>query len=317
MRAMINKKYSDSPNLEMRSDFPQPSLEPGKVLVSVRSVSLNAADLIMMSGKPYPIRFMSGLFKPKNQVLGADIAGVVHSVAPDVNHLKPGDAVFGDLSSDGFGGMAEFVSVPANRLQTLPGGLSFEEAASLPMAGVTALKALRDKANVQPGQRVLIVGASGGVGTMALQIAAAMGAEVWAVCSTAKVEQVRNLGAVGTIDYKKEDFTESAYAFDAIIDLAAKEPWKKVKRALKPEGVYVPVAFSLSATLSTSFGGDKKRIKPLLSNPDVADLKVLSDYVENLQLKPVIHQTFPFEKANEAIQLLKDGRAFGKVVLSL
>ncbi|GGH64454.1 NAD(P)-dependent alcohol dehydrogenase [Phaeocystidibacter marisrubri] len=319
MRAFVNDTYSAVPKLQMSVNYPEPKLGEGHVRIAVRSTSLNAADLIMMSGKPLAVRTMSGLFGPKHKVLGADVAGVVVAMGPNVHHLKIGDAVFGDLSADGFGGLAEYVSAPAYRFIPVPRGLSFEEAASLPMAGVTALKALRDKANVKRGDRVLIIGASGGVGSLAVQLATAMGAEVWAVCSSKKRDSVQNLGAMKVIDYKAEDYTKSKVKYDAVIDMAAKVSWKQIKNILAPSGVYVPVAVSLSATFASLLGGSAKRnqIRPLLSSPSAADLYEISKYVESLQLRPVIHQTYPLERVNEAIRSLQKGEAFGKIVIAM
>ncbi|WP_147372994.1 NAD(P)-dependent alcohol dehydrogenase, partial [Calidithermus terrae] len=240
MKAMVYTRYGSPDVLELK-EVPKPVPKAGEVLVRVHATALNAADWRLLTGTPRLLRLMFGLFRPKHPVLGADVAGRVEAVGKDVKGFKPGDEVFGDLSGSGLGGLAEYVCAKEQALALKPPRLAFEEAAAVPMAAVTALQGLRDAGGIRPGQEVLINGASGGVGTFAVQIAKALGARVTAVCSSQKVDLARSLGADHVVDYAKEDFTKSGRSYDLILDVAAYRPFSEYRPALGPQGVYALV----------------------------------------------------------------------------
>ena len=239
MKAIVYTKYGP-PDVLHLEEVKKPALNEDKVLVKVHAASINAGDWHLLTADPFPQRLMGiGLFKPKNTILGADIAGCVEAVGRNVKQFQPGDAVFGDVFGLGSGSFAEYVSVPESALALKPSNVSFEEAAAVPVAAVTALQGLRDQGHIQPGQKVLINGASGGVGTFAVQIAKAFGAEVTAVCSTRNLEMARSIGADHVIDYTKEDFTQNGRQYDLILAVNGYQPLSAYKRALAPQGIYV------------------------------------------------------------------------------
>jgi NADPH:quinone reductase-like Zn-dependent oxidoreductase len=264
-----------------------------------------------------------GFLKPKYRILGADIAGTVEAVGATVELLKPGDEVYGDVSASGIGGFAEFVSVSQHTLAPKPSGLTFEEAAAVPLAAVTALQGVRDWGNVEKGQQVLIHGASGGVGTFAVQLAKALGAEVTGVCSTGKVEIVRSLGADHVIDYKKEDFSRSGKQYDLIYAANGDRSIWDYKRALKPKGVFVLSGgsmkqlyyFLLFGSIITKFGN--RRMLNYVAKPNREDLEFLSGLIDEGKLKPVMDRSYKLSEVPDAIRYVEDGHPRGKVTITM
>ena len=321
MKAVIYERYG-SPDVLRLTEIAQPVPGPGQVRVQIRAAGVNAADWHLLRADPFMARMATGLFKPKRPVLGADIAGVVESVGEGATRFKPGDAVYGDLSGCGFGGFAEYAAVPESVLSPMPSNLAFSEAAAIPMAAVTALQALRDKGGVGPGKHVLINGASGGVGTFALQIAKVLGAEVTAVCSTSKLEQARALGADHVVDYTREDFTRTGQTYDVIIAANGNRSLGDYKRALALGGVYVMVGGSTSQIMqAVIFGslrsGGGKKLTNLMAKPNAADLAVITSWIEAGHVKPIMDRTYPFEQTADAIRYVEEGHARGKVVVTL
>lgn len=323
MKAMVYTHYGPPDVLQLK-EVARPAVGDDDVLVKIQATGVNAADWHLLRADPFLVRLMGmGLFKPKNTILGADIAGRVEAVGKNARQFQPGDEVFGDIAGCGFGGFAEYVSVPESALAPKPANLSFVEAAAVPMAAVTALQGLRDKGQIQPGQKVLINGASGGVGTFAVQIAKAFGAEVTAVCSTAKVEQARSLGADHVIDYTREDFTQSGQRYDLILAVNGYHPISAYKRALTPEGVYVMVggtttqmfqALLLGPLMSMIAG---KKMGALVAKPDKEDLACVKELLEAGKVVPLIDRCYPLGETAEAIRYVEAGHARGKVIITM
>src|SRR5512139_1043329 len=265
MKAIVYTKYGPPDVLHLK-EVKKPALNDNQVLVKVHAASINASDWHLLTADPFPMRLMGvGLFKPKNTILGADIAGCVEAVGRNVKQFRPGDAVFGDIFGLGSGSFAEYVSVPESVLALKPSNVSFEEAAAVPVAAVTALQGLRDQGHIQPGHKVLINGASGGVGTFAVQIAKSFGAEVTAVCSTRNLEIARSIGADHVIDYTKEDFTQNGQRYDLILAVNGARAILDYRRALSRSGIYVALGGSMPQVLQAillgplvSRIGDKK-----------------------------------------------------------
>lgn len=322
MKAITYTQYG-SPDVLQFKEVPQPSPKEDEILIKVQAVSLNAADWHLMRADPFPVRFASGLFKPKNQILGADVAGKVEAVGKNVTQFKVGDAVFGDLSGCGFGGFAEYVCAPETVLALKPANLSFEEAAALPMASITALQGLRDIGRIKAGQKVLIYGASGGVGTFAVQIAKSFGAEVTAVCSTSKVDMARALGADHVIDYTREDFAQNGQRYDLILAANGNRPLADFEKALTSTGTYVLSGGALLqifqamllGPLRSKAGG--KSIKTFVAKPSQADLNTIKGLVEAGQVKPVIDKRYPLMETPGAMRYLEEGHAHGKIVVTI
>lgn len=321
MKAIIYNQYG-SPDVLQYKEAPQPSPKEDEVLIKVHAVSINAADLHLLRADPFPTRFAFGLFKPKIHILGADVAGQVEAIGKKVNQFKVGDEVYGDLSGVGFGGLAEYVCAPESVLAFKPANLTFEETAALPMASITALQGLRDIGNIQAGQKVLIYGASGGVGTFAVQIAKSFGAEVTAVCSTTKVEQARLLGADHVIDYTREDFAQITQRYDLIFTANGNRQLTDYERALTSTGTYVLSggAFSrlfqamLLGPIRSKAGG--KSIKTFVAKPNQADLDTMKALVESGMVKPVIDKRYPLRETPAAMRYLEEGHARGKIVIT-
>lgn len=321
MKAIIYTQYG-SPDVLQFVEAPQPTPKDNEVQIKIRAVSINAADLHLLRADPFPIRFAFGLFKPKIHILGADVAGQVEAIGKNVNQFKVGDEVYGDLSGVGFGGLAEYVCAPESALAFKPANLTFEETAALPMASITALQGLRDIGNIQAGQKVLIYGASGGVGTFAVQIAKSFGAEVTAVCSTTKVEQARSLGADYVIDYTREDFAQITQRYDLIFTANGNRQLADYERALTSTGTYVLSggAFSqlfqamLLGPIRSKAGG--KSIKTFVAKPNQADLDTMKALVESGKVKPVIDKRYPLRETPAAMRYLEEGHARGKIVIT-
>jgi NADPH:quinone reductase-like Zn-dependent oxidoreductase len=322
MKAIVNEKYGPPEVLQLK-EVEKPTPKENEVLVKVFAASANPADWHLIRGEPKIARLSFGLTKPKNPVPGIDIAGQVEAVGKNVKEFRPGDEVFGACGWGG--GFAEYVCVTENSLALKPANISFEEAASVFVAAITALQSLRDKGQVQAGQKVLIIGASGGVGTFALQIAKYFGAEVTGVCSTRNVELVRSIGADKVIDYTKEDFTKTTQKFDLIIDNVANRSVVNLKRALSDNGICVMVGYSsMSLMIQNTFlgplvsmFGNKKIISLGTAKPIKKDLELLKDLLEAGKIKPVIDRQYPLSEVPDAIRYIEEGHARGKVVITI
>ncbi|NOT99303.1 MAG: NAD(P)-dependent alcohol dehydrogenase [Sideroxydans sp.] len=323
MKAVVYKEYGSTDVLHLE-EVAMPIPADGEVRVKVQAASVNAADWRLMRADPFLARLYTGLFKPTRfQILGGDIAGRVEAVGKNVSQFKVGDEVFGEVSASGFGGFAEYKCARENELVLKPANLTFEEAAAVPLAALAALQGLRDKGQIQSGQKVLIYGASGGVGTFAVQIAKYYGAEVTAVCSTAKMELARSLGADHVLDYTQEDFTQSGARYDLILAANGDRSIFEYKRALNEGGIYVMVggkagqlfqALLLGPWLSM-FGS--KKMRAVTSKPNQEDLLFLKELIESGKLKPVIDRRFPLSEVADAVRYIEAGHATGKVVISV
>lgn len=322
MQAVVFTTYG-SPDVLQLQDVPRPDVGARDVLVGVHAAAVNAGDWHLVRGEPFAVRLMFGLRRPKNPRLGADVAGRVEAVGSDVSQFKPGDDVFGDLSGCGFGAFAECVSAPEHTLARKPSNVSFEEAAAVPSAALTALQGLRDVGQVQPGQKALINGASGGVGTFAVQIAKALGAEVTGVCSTRNVEMVRSIGADHVIDYKQADFTQSGQHYDLILDAAAYRPLAEIRRSLSPRGAYVLVGGSVARLLQVMVMGqvlskkDGQRFATFIKESNQANLEFVRQLLDDGKIQPVIDRQYPLPEVADAVRYVEDGHAKGKVVLTV
>ncbi len=322
MKAIVARSYG-SPDVLALQEVPKPAPGDDEVLIEVHAAALNAADWHMMRADPFPVRLMAGLFKPKFKIPGADVAGRVEAVGKNVTRFKPGDEVFGDLAGHAWGGFAEYVCAPENLLAPKPANLSFEEAAALPMAAVTALQALRDKGGIRAGQSVLINGASGGVGTFAVQIAKSFGAEVTAVCSSRNLELARSLGADHVIDYGGEDFTKSGRHYDLILATNGYHPISAYRRALGPHGVYVMTGGANKQMTEALFLGPwlslfgKQKLGNAMAKPNAKDLGVVKELVEAGKVKPAIDRRYPLAQVPEAMRYLEEGHARGKIVITI
>ena len=323
MKAIVYTEYGPSDVLNLE-EVQKPVPKDDEVLVKVHAASANAADWHLMRADPFLVRLMGfGLLKPKKGLLGADIAGRVEAVGGDVTQFQPGDEVFGDLSGSGFGAFAEYVCATVDALASKPANVSFEEAAAVPLAAVTALQGLRYKGHVRPGQKVLINGASGGVGTFAVQIAKTFGTEVTGVCSTSKMDMVRSIGADHVIDYTREDFTRIGQQYDRILAANGYHPISDYKRALSPEGTYVMTGGSGAQMLQAmtlgpimSITGSKK-LGYVSMKQNKEDLVSVKELLESGKITPVIDRTYPLSEIPEAIRYLEEGHAKGKVVITV
>lgn len=323
MQAVTFQQYG-SPDVLKVEEIHKPVPNADEVLIKVHAASVNAGDWHLLRGDPFLIRLGYGLSKPNVNILGADVAGRIEEVGTNVSQFNPGDEVFGDISVSGFGAFAEYVAVPASALVLKPANLTFEEVAAVPSAAVTALQGLRDHGEIQPGQKVLINGASGGVGTYAVQIAKAFGAEVTAVCSTRKVEMVRSIGADHVIDYTQEDFTQSGQRYDLILAVGGARSIFDYKQALAPNGIYVTVGGSSMKQLFQvmllgpwlSMRGSQK-MTSMMVKPNQQDLVFLKELLEAGNVVPVIDRTYSLSEVPDAIRYVEAGRAQGKIVVSV
>ena len=323
MKAMVRDRYGSADVLELR-DIDKPEIADDEVLVRVRAAGVDRGVWHVMTGLPYPIRLAGyGRRAPKTPVLGADVAGVVEAVGNDVTRFQPGDEVFGI----GKGAFAEYARAPENKLAPKPANLTFEQAAAVAISGLTALQGLRDHGRVEPGQKVLITGASGGVGTFAVQLAKAFGAEVTGVCSTTKVDMVRALGADRVIDYTREDFADGQRRYDVILDIGGNPSLSRLRRALAPKGTLVIVG---GETGGRWLGGYDRQLRALLlsrfvsqklatfiSRENYQDLIALKELIESGKITPVIDRTYPLTEAPQAIRYLEQGHARGKLVITI
>ena len=324
MKAVVYRKYG-APDVLQVEEVEKPAPEGDEVLVKVLAASANPLDWHIMRGKPFVVRLTMGLLKPKNRMLGADVAGVVEAVGGNVTQFQPGDAVFGDMSINELGAFAEYVCVSENAVVLKPDGITFEEAAAVPVAAITALQGLRDKGRVQPGQKVLINGASGGVGTYAVQLAKLFGAEVTGVCSARNREMVLSIGADRVIDYTREDFTKSERCYDLIIDNVGNRSVFDYKRALNPNGHCVIIGFTsmglllrhmlLGAAVSRKKGKRIGLMGTAQVNKD--DLLFIRGLLAEGKIASVIDRSYPLGEVSEAIRYLEEGHAKGKVVINV
>ncbi len=321
MRAIVQHRYGPPSVLET-SEVALPAPGRGEVLVRVGAASIHPGDYFVMSGQPYLVRLAFGLRRPRHGIPGMDLAGVVSAVGKDVTALRPGDDVFGWSTA---GALAEYVCVPAGNLATIPANVSVTQAATVATSAMTALQALRKIANVQPGQTVLITGASGGVGSFAVQIAKALGAEVTGVCSTRNIDMVRSLGADHVLDYAETDFTSAEQRYDVIFDnvealLAA------ARRALTPTGILIPnsgrggrwlgpIPRIIKARVLSMFS--RQHLRPFTSIGKRQDLLTLGDMLSTGQVTPVIDRTYPLDEAAEALRYVGAGHTRGKVVVAI
>jgi NADPH:quinone reductase-like Zn-dependent oxidoreductase len=323
VKAVVHDQYGSPEVLELR-DIPKPTLNDDDVLVRVRAASVNPPDWAGVHGVPYIVRLAFGLRRPKAPVRGTDLAGTVESVGKNVTRLRVGDEVFGR----GVGAFAEYAVAPEKHLVPKPANITFEQAAAVPMSGLTALQALRDSGGIRPGQKVLIVGAGGGIGTFAVQIAKSYGVHVTGVCSTSKQELVRSLGADHVIDYTRVDFTQGEERYDLILDNVLRHSLSALLRVLNRDGTLVPNGgqfykrwfastgvLLIKAPLLSLFV--PQRIRVCTERPGQKDLLALKALMESGKLSPVVGRTYPLDRTGDAISCFGEGHARGKVVITV
>jgi NADPH:quinone reductase-like Zn-dependent oxidoreductase len=319
MKAIVKDRYG-SPGVLRVEEIEKPAITEDGILVRVHATAINAHDWHMLRGKPYLARLSEGFRAPKERHLGLDVAGIAEEVGANVTDVKPGDAVFGSR----YGAFAEFVV--SRNMVPMPAGLTFEQAAAVPTAGLTALQGLRDHGALLAGHRVLIVGAGGGVGTFAVQIGRALGAEVTAVTSSRNLDLLRSIGADNVIDYTRDDFTRGMERYDLILDIGGTRRLSAMRRALAPTGRIVmvapqpgqwigPVARVVGGIITTRLGG--KPARAFLAQVNREDLLVLKELIEAGKVTPVIDRTYPFDQIPEAIRYVERGHARGKVVITV
>ena len=316
MKAFVYERYGPPERLRM-AEVDTPAAGAGQVLVKVLAASVNAADWHMLRGRPLFSRATLGLLRPKHRILGVDVAGRVEAVGSGVAGFQPGDEVYANLLDHGYGGFAEYVSVPLGVLSLKPASLSFEEAAAVPMAATTALQGLRHHGELQPGQQVLVNGATGGVGSFAVQLAKAAGAEVTAVTSTPNLDLARSLGADQVIDYTTTDFVNTGQRYDRILDTVGNRSVRDLRRALAPGGKAAVTGFtSVRRLLGVSLGGGKD-VAQVQAHVTAKDLELLSDLLEAGTLRPQIDRRYAFADLPAAIAYLEQGHAKAKVVVAM
>ncbi|MEV6525091.1 NAD(P)-dependent alcohol dehydrogenase [Longispora sp. NPDC051575] len=321
MRAAVQHRYGP-PSVLTSAEVGVPVPGRGEVLVRVGAASVHPGDYFVMTGEPYVLRLVFGLRRPRHGIPGMDLAGVVAAVGKDVTALRPGEKVFGWSTT---GALAEYARVPADHLVPVPANLSLGEVAAVPTSAMTALQAVRRIADVQPGQTVLVTGASGGVGSFAVQIAKAFGAEVTGVCGTRNVELVRSLGADHVVDYTRADFTRAGKRYDVILDNVEAQPLAAVRRALTPTGILIPNSgrggrwlgpLPRVVTARVRSGFTRQRLRPFTSTGKRQDLLTLADLLATGQVTPVIDRTYPLDEAAEALRYIGAGHTRGKVVVT-
>ena len=323
MKAIVYTQYGAPSDVLHFKEVERPTPSDNEVLIKVHAASINAAEWHLVRADPFLARFATGLLKPKNTIPGADVAGRVEAVGRSVKLFRPGDEVFGDLSACGWGAFAEYVCANENALALKPANMTFEQAAAVPLAAVTALQGLRDKGQIKAGQKVLINGASGGVGTFAVQIAKSFETEVTAVCSTRKVDMVRSLGADHVIDYTQEDFTANGQHYDLILAANGNRSIFEYKRALAPKGIYVMTGGSMAQLFQAMLLGPllsmagRQNMGNVRARPNQNDLAFLKELLEVGNVVPVIDRWYPLSETAEAIRYLEAGHARGKVVITV
>lgn len=322
MKAIIYEKYGPPQVLQLK-EVEKPTPKEDEVLIKVHATSVNWADWHNLRADPVLVRLAAGFLKPKKPILGFDVAGRVEAVGVNVKQFRPGDEVFGDIYPCGGGAFAEYVSVPETAVVLKPANLTFEQAAAVPVAALTALQGLRDHGQIKPGGKVLINGASGGVGTFAVQLAKSLGAEVSAVCSTRNMDMVRSLGADRVIDYTQEDFTQNGQRYDLIVDNVGNSTLYKrfYKRSLSPSGICVVIAGSFFLQLfrgpwMTMTGGNK--IGTFMTDgTKIEDLIFIKELLAAGEVVPIIDRCYPLSEVPDAIRYLEEGHARGKVIVSV
>ncbi|HXV62530.1 MAG TPA: NAD(P)-dependent alcohol dehydrogenase [Vicinamibacteria bacterium] len=320
MKAIVHTSFG-SPDVLEYAEVQKPTEGDDEVLVKVQAASTNPADWHTMRADPFFVRLMGdGLLRPKHTILGIDIAGRVEAVGRNVKQFQAGDEVFGTCK---WGGFAEYACASEDRLVTKPAGITFEQAAAVPVAAITALQGLRDRGKIRPGQRVLINGASGGVGTFAVQLAKAFETEVTGVCSTRNVDLVRSLGADHVMDYSREDVTQSGQRFDLILDAAAYRSVSRYKRAMSADGIYVMVGGSVGQIFHLMFLGPwastttNKKMSFMMAKITKEDLLFLRELLDSGKVKPVIDRRYPLSEVADALRYLEEGHARGRVVITM
>ena len=311
MKAIVCHNYG-SPDVLKLEEIEKPAPGDNEVLIKVEAASVNPLDWHLLRGSPFPLRLMFGLLKPKHKVLGADVAGRIEAVGKNAKRFQPGDEVFGGK----LGGFAEYLCAPEAKIVLKPANISFAEAAAVPVAASTALQGLRDRGQIQPGQKVLINGASGGVGTFAVQLAKWFGAEVTAVCGTGNLELVRSIGADHTVDYTRQDFTRSGQLYDLIFDVVGKRSFSDCKRALKPQGIFLAMSLSPGGLL-LAMAASQKMVLMGVANINRKDLVILQQLLEAGKMKPVIDRSYTLSEVPEAIRYIEKGHARGKVAITM
>jgi NADPH:quinone reductase-like Zn-dependent oxidoreductase len=313
MQAVVYAEYGTPDVLELQ-EIDTPTIKDDELLVRVHASSINSWDWDLLRGKPWITR-IGGLRTPQHPVLGADIAGVVEVVGSDVTRFQPGDEVFGDLSASGWGGLAEYTAAKEKAVAHKPPSMTFEQAAAIPQAAILALQGLRDKKQIQPGQKVLINGAGGGTGTFGIQIAKSYGAEVTGVDSAAKLDMMRSVGADHVIDYATEDFTKNGERYDLILDVVANRSTSTYKRSLAPDGVCVVVGGTTATLLSTLILG-RRTVTILVHKPNATDLDLLADMFEAGTIVPVIDRRYALKDTAEALRYFGEGGVQGKILIA-
>ncbi len=322
MRAIVYTEYGPPEVLQL-SEVAKPAPKDNEALIRIRAASVNPLDWHFMRGTPFALRLAAGLRRPTATRLGSEMAGQVEAVGRNVTQFRPGDEVFGPCR----GAFAEYACASEGALVPKPANMTFEQAAAVPVAGLSALQGLRDKGGIQPGQRLLVNGASGGVGTFAVQIAKAFGAEVTGVCSTRNVEMVRSIGASHVVDYTREDFTRSGRRYDLILDMVGNHSLSDVRRALTAEGSLVlvggpnegrwlgPLTGMLRAAVLSRFV--RQKLRPFMAHMAKNDLLVMQELIEAGKVTPVIDRSYPLSEVPQAVRYLEEGHARGKVVISV
>ena len=321
MKAVVFTKYG-SPDVLRLEEMEKPVPGDNEVLIKVYAASVNDWDLSLLRGKPFVNRLLFGLLKPKINIIGCDVAGRVDAVGKNVSQFKTGDEVFGDLSESGFGAFAEYVSARENVLVLKPASMTFEEAASIPQAAMLAVQGLLDKGHLRPGQKILINGAGGGVGTFAVQIARTQGVELTGVDNTGKQEMMSSIGFDHVIDYTREDFTKSGKCYDLILDVKMNRPIFAYTRVLCPNGIYVIVGGSMNWVLQALFLGPfismfiKKKIQIVALKPN-KDLGYIKELFEAGKLRPIIDGPYNLDEVPEVLRYFGEGRHKGKIVITM
>ncbi|MFC2079182.1 NAD(P)-dependent alcohol dehydrogenase [Candidatus Bipolaricaulota bacterium] len=322
MKAIVYTKYG-SPAVLRFEDVDKPFPKDNEVLIRIHAACVNYATSAYVRGKPRALRTIYGLVGPKHRIPGSDVAGRVEAVGKDVAQLNPGDEVFGDLAECGFGAFAEFACAPEDQLALKPSNATFEEAASVPQAGLVALQGLRHKGRIESGQRVLICGASGGIGTFAVQIAKSFGADVTGVCSTRNVELVYSLGADHVIDYTQQDFAASGQQYDLILATVGYRSIRDYERALTPTGRYVMSGGSMKQIMEASLRGPSlskaggKQLCSVSHKTSQDDLRFMKGLIEAGQVRPVVDRSFPLSEAADALRYYETRKSQGKVVITM
>jgi NADPH:quinone reductase-like Zn-dependent oxidoreductase len=322
MKAIVYTKYG-SPDVLHLEEAAKPVPKDNEVLVKVTSAAITVGDLIFVKGDPFLARLGSGLFGPKHKIPGKEMAGRVEAVGVNVSQFKPGDEVFGNLYVCGLGAFGEYVCATEAAIAQKPANISFDEAAAAAESAVVALQGLRDHGKIKPGQKVLINGASGGVGSFAVQIAKSFGAEVTAVCSTRNLAMARSIGADHVIDYTLEDFTQNGQRYDLILAANGYHPISDYQRALKPNGIYVMTGGAMAQMTQAMFQGrwismtGSQKMGNMNLKPNQKDLIIMKELLEAGKVKPVIDRCYPLSEVPAALRYLEEGHAQGKVVIQV